>query len=136
MSSPEDPLIEIALMELLGQIAEATGGVHAEIAPQNPEAVAPYLIFQRIITDRWKSLDGPSDMAQPTFQIDSYAPTKIGALRMKDAVRKLLDGYRGTVAGVRIGGISIQNELSTVDETAQPKLFRTMQEYLITHDEA
>jgi hypothetical protein len=51
---------------------------------------APYAIYQKIMGQRVKSLTGDSGLANPTFQFDIYATTRLAASALRDEVRKAL----------------------------------------------
>lgn len=78
-------------------------------------AQRPLVIYQRISATREHSHDGPSGLARPRFQFRCVANSFSQARGLADAVRGALDGYQGTVGGVRIDAIVFQNELDTDD---------------------
>jgi hypothetical protein len=51
---------------------------------------APYLIFQKIIGTRVTSLTGDSGLANPHFQFDLYALTRLQAVSLRKEVRLAL----------------------------------------------
>ena len=104
----------------------------------------PFIIYQRISSERWRHINGPTGMVQAMMQIDIYTgdynETKALALQ----VEQLLDGFRGTVAygddspreTLRFGGISLQNDIDIFDQTDEPFLCRVSQDYLITYEQS
>lgn len=134
--------IEKALRDLLKDDAAVSGVVGAKIypllAPQN--IAAPFIVYTRVIGDRIREINGPSGMAQVTFQIDCYAGglnkrnEYPAAVDLANKVRLLLDGYEGTKSGIRIGGISLQTDQDFYEPDTN--LYRVSQDYLVTHDEA
>jgi hypothetical protein len=104
----------------------------------------PFIIYQRISSERWRHINGPTGMVQAMMQIDIYTgdynETKALALQ----VETLLDGFRGTVAyggdspraTLRFGGISLQNDVDIFDQTDEPFLCRVSQDYLITYEQS
>ena len=50
----------------------------------------PYLIYQKVTGQRVKSLAGDSGLANPTFQFDVYAPTRLAASSLRAEVRLAL----------------------------------------------
>ena len=116
---------------LTAKLKAAVGSikVYPVVAPDN--AVAPYVIYQRVSTPRWTSLDGPSRVAQPTFQVDVYHSTYLQARTVAGQIRASLDGLReGDVLGC-----TLENERDLSDLTAEPSLHRANMMFRITHRE-
>lgn len=132
-------LVEPAIYELLRTLA--AGRVYALRAPQN--STAPFIIFQRIDSERWRAINGPSGIAQVTIQVDCYASTYYAAKELAAEIEEILDGYRGTVSWgegspqefVRIGGVSLQNDSDLLDQTEEPFLYRNTATYLVTYNQ-
>lgn len=108
----------------------AGGRVYALRAPD--KAPAPFIIFQRTDSDRWDSMNEASGVVQATIQIDVYAGEFYEAKNLAGSVEMILNKYRGTVEGIRIAGISLQNDIDLLD-TDEPVLFRNSASYLITY---
>lgn len=132
-------VVEYAVHELLSGLAG--GRVYAIIAPQN--VTAPFITFQRINGERWRSANAPSGLAQVTMQIDCYAEDFYSMKSLADSVENILDGYRDTVyygsgspqSSVRIAGITLQDETDILDQSEEPFLFRNTTTYLITYEQ-
>lgn len=130
---------EPALWELLDPLC--SGNVYFLQAPQG--ATGPFIIIQRTDSTRWRSINGPSGMAQAYIQIDCYASTIRAARTLGMAVESALDGYANTVYYgsnspqdyVKIGGISLQNDSDTLDQTDDPLLYRNLATYLVTYNQ-
>jgi hypothetical protein len=123
-----------ALLNLVGSI----GTIHLGRAPEGQ--ALPYTIFQRIDGERWASLTGPSGLAQSRFQVDHYAVQPEDAVTGAERIRQKLDGYSGTIGGVRIGGVSKIIDLPDQDDTQAVTAtgqipFRASKDYLFTHEE-
>lgn len=143
--------MERALFEKLKSAAGTSVGVgttldpkriYAMRAPQN--AKEPFIIYQRVSSERWRHLQGPSGMVQAMMQIDFYHATYNGARDLALAMEAALDGFRGTVAyggdspqaTVRFGDISCQNDVDIFDQTDAPFLYRVSADYLITYEQS
>lgn len=128
---------ELAVYSLLKDapaiIALVADRIFPLLAPQDVDV--PFLVYQRVSGVRWRSLSGPSGMAQPRMQVDAYAMTYSGAKTLATAVRQTLDGFRGVVAGIRVGGIALQSDQDMPEEDVEPKLFRVSMDFMVTHDE-
>lgn len=129
--------VERGIYQLLSSLA--SGRVYAMRAPQN--ATAPFVVFQRTSSERWRSINAPSGIAQALIQVDAYSETYYGAKDLGASIETILDGYAGTVAygtnspqdTVEITGISLQNDLDLFDQTDEPFLFRNSMTFLVTY---
>ena len=128
---------EPAIYELLSGLAG--GRVYALRAPEN--SVEPFIIFQQVDSERWRSLKAPSGIAQATFQIDAYAAEFYASKDLAASIEEILDGHRGIVYygsdspqdSVDIAGISLQGDTDLLDQTDLPLLFRNSASYLVTY---
>lgn len=129
-----------ALYELLKTFA--SGRVTIARAPQNQ--TTPFVVFQEVASERWRTINDRTGMCQDTFQIDVYGSTMNEAKELALSIENSLDGYRGTVYYgsdspqdfVRIAGISRQDGGSTIDQTDEPFLYRAYADYLVTYEGA
>lgn len=62
----------------------------------------PYLIYQKVTGQRVKSLAGDSGLANPTFQFDVYAPTRLAASSLRAEVRLALQA-NAVLGAVHVG---------------------------------
>ena len=62
-----------------------------------PNATAPFISFRRISYTRVESYTGPTTLTRPTFQIDCWGSTNETMVSLSEAVRGLLDGFRGNM---------------------------------------
>lgn len=129
--------IEAAIFSLLttdSSVSSLVGTrLYPLLAPQ--DAATPFIVYQRVSASRWTSLEGPSGMAQPRIQIDAYTSTYAAAKTLATAIREKLSGYRGTVAGTRIGGITLITDQDLIENEKDPKLYRVSMDFMVTHDE-
>ena len=106
--------------------------------PQNP--TFPYLTLTQISNAGQHHLGGAVPLGSPNFQIDAW--TKKGSQRdtIAEAVRNVLDGYRGTISGVDIRHIRLtekgaNSEEAPSDARGKP-IFRVRIEAEVVHREA
>jgi hypothetical protein len=109
--------IEGAIVALLTADAGTTALVADRIYPfAAPQQVAfPRLTYQRVGTDRSSEVgaftnDGPTGLAIARLQFDAFADSLLTAKQVIAAVRRALNGYAGTNAGVRIACMYIEDE--------------------------
>lgn len=132
-------LVERAIYERLKTLAG--GKVYVAAAPEN--AVAPFIVFQRVIGERWKALAGSTGQANANMQIDCYATSYYAAKALAIEVEELLDSYAGNVyygTGspqnfVKILGSSLQSESDLIDETDSPLLHRVLSTYQVLYEQ-
>ncbi len=137
--------MERAFFSLLKSVPDLNIGsgadkrIYALRAEQNAEQ--PFIVYQRINTNVWRSINNPSGIAQAEIQVDFYAKSYFDAKDMAAKVQAVIDGFRGQMvqegveppAYTKFGGISLQNALETIDETAEPVLNRVIATYLVTY---
>lgn len=134
--------IERALYNKICELSGVSNRVYAMRAPQN--ATAPFVVYQRADSDRWRHINGPSGMVQITMQIDIYAATYAQSRSLAVQLEAILDGFRGEVGygsnspvdKVRIAGISCQTDVDLIDETDTPLLYRVSADYLVTFEQS
>lgn len=93
------------------------------------------LRVQRVATRRNPAQEGPTRLAQPTMQVDSYAPTWETAKNLSVQVRRELAGFDGTMGStVTVQGIQTIGESALWEE--ETEMWRVRQDYRIHHFEA
>lgn len=110
-------------------------------APDNEQG--NFIVFQKIDSTRWRSINAPSGIAQDFMQVDIYSQDIYTAKDNAAIIEGILDGFRGIVSygdnspqeTIKIGGISLQNELDLIEQEEELSLFRVSQTYLITYDQ-
>lgn len=105
--------------------------IYPILMPQN--TTLPAITKQRISGPRVQSLVGSSGLAYPRYQVDAWASTYDGAKAVADQVRAALDGFRGYVGTVRIGGIRLIGDQELYEE--ETRTHRVSQDFSVWHDE-
>ena len=127
--------METAVRAILAADGTVSGLVSSRIypmkLPQGP--TMPAITYSRVSGPRVETITGPSGLAHPRVQVDSWASTYAGVKALATAVRKALDGYRGTIASVRVGGIIMDGELDLYEPGVEE--YRVTQDYVVWHDE-
>lgn len=109
--------IEEAVNTLLLATATITAivgsGTAARIYPLRipQDATRPALAYQKISSPKQMSHGGSSNLARSRFQFTCQCETYTSVKTLTAALRNALIGYRGTVSGVRIDGILIDDDI-------------------------
>ena len=131
-------LPELAIREKLKGLN--SGRVYPIRAPDN--LTDDFIIYQRIDSERWRSINAPSGMAQAIIQVDCYSKSYYNVKVTSGQVEDILDGFRGTVSygdnspqdAVRIGGISLNGDSDLFEQEEEPFMYRVTMDFLITYE--
>jgi Protein of unknown function (DUF3168) len=143
MATTEAALVSLLVQGSPNPVADLVGTrVYPLRLPQaTPAPVLPAIRYQRIDTVRApyrEMATGRSEYVRPRFQIDCFATTPAGAQQVADAVRAQIDGFRGTSAGMAIGGIALEDEAADLEEgvgVGGAPIYRHRLDFLIGHAE-
>tara|TARA_Y100000310_G_scaffold323436_1_gene383762 strand:- start:401 stop:814 length:414 start_codon:yes stop_codon:yes gene_type:complete len=132
-------LIEEALWKRLtdhsGTTALISNRLYPVLAPQ--KVTRPFVVYRRVSGLRVQSHQGASGLSFDRFQFsawdDDYVQTT-GARMVSEQIRLALEGYAGTILGVRIDGILMVTELDTHDE--ETELYGVISDFEVAHNEA
>lgn len=128
-------LIDQAIVDLLDTVSGSK--IFAGIVPEDVRP--PFMTFQRISGFKVRDINGPSGLARSIFQIDMYSDDNSVCRQLADDVRKILDGFSGTVTiasdNIIIGGVSMQAERDFTEDNVDPKLYRASVDYLFKYEE-
>lgn len=100
--------------------------------PQGP--TMPALVFSLLTGSNIRSTDGPSALANPTFQFDCWAANPSDRAALFKALRQLLDCFAGTSEGVAIQGIFLVRYRDLYDN--ETGLYRRSADFSIWHGES
>lgn len=128
--------IKAALKDRLTSFAELSVLIGSRVfnitAPQG--VLRPYITYRRVRTpERLTSLLGSSGRARPRFEFEVWADSADSMDAVAVALRHALDGYRGRISGVEIGGASLVDE--DEDYLMEVQLYHATQVFEITHGE-
>src|SRR5580765_3330794 len=98
------------------------------------EAVLPASTFQRIDASRVYAQSLAGGLPRARYQLTHWGTTPMAAQSLADAVRKRLDGFHGTMSGVRVD--SVQCEDGPDLDDPETFTFRSIRDYFIQHTEA
>lgn len=133
----ESHVIERGIYELLK--TKASGKVYNQLAPQTNDV--PFIVYSRVDSSRWRSINGPDGIAQAYIQVDVYSHGIYVTKELAIDIENTLDGYRGVVNYgtdspqdyVKIAGISLENDVDLIEQESEPFLFRNSATYLVTY---
>ena len=100
--------------------------------PQDP--TVPAMTFQWISGQRAHAADGAVGLASPRVQFDCWAETYLEAEAVFEALRKRLDGFRGTAGSSRVQGAFFETERDDYED--EGRLYRRSADFFIWHEEA
>jgi hypothetical protein len=132
-------LAEFAIREKLKDLN--SGRVYPLRSPDN--MTDDFIIYQRVDSDRWRSINAPSGMLQATIQVDCYSKSYYNVKQMSSIVESRLDGFRGAVSygsnspqdSVRIAGIVLQNDFDLMEMEEEPFLYRNSLTFNVTYEQ-
>ncbi len=104
--------IEDAIVSLVTANAGVTALIGKRLYPGviPQDAILPAAAYQVSSEGREYTQDGPSHIVRPVFSFTFDARTIGEARAVAEAVRKVLNGYRGTVGTVKIAYITMNNK--------------------------
>lgn len=87
--------------------------IYPDEIPQNVNLPAATYIKISDIKDHY--LTGICELERPIFQFTAYAFTKSAAKTWAKSIKTALNDYQGTLSGIEIQKIELQNELSNLE---------------------
>ena len=87
--------------------------IYPDEIPQNVNLPAATYIKISDIKDHY--LTGICELERPIFQFTAYAFTKSAAKTLAKSIKTALNDYQGTLSGIEIQKIELQNELSNLE---------------------
>jgi hypothetical protein len=82
--------------------------IYPQTSPQG--SVFPQLVYYVIGNQHQHTMDGPVGMTRQSLRIECYATQYADVAALRDAVRLRFDGFRGTIAGVEILAVILEND--------------------------
>lgn len=101
--------------------ADQTSGVFQAQAPEGCDL--PFIVYSQISGEGAGTMEGANVFHSARYEFSCYAKTFIDAKRLQRAVRRVLEGYRGTLhEGTEVDTVLLVSELDDVEDDAD--LFR------------
>jgi len=103
-------------------------------SPQN--SVMPAITYFWVSGSRSHSMDSANGLSMPRVQFDCWAKTYLSAEILFEALRKRLDGFKGTAGtspGTTVQGVFFENENDAYEP--EPELFRRSCDFMVNYEE-
>ena len=128
-------LIEEALVSKVTNDAGVSALIANRFYPVKlPQKVTlPAMTCRRISGSRVHSLNGSSGLASPRFQFSAWAKKYTEAKDIAEKLRLAIQGFRGTVLGVRIDAILFESDQDFYEDDLE--IHQVASDYIIWHAE-
>jgi hypothetical protein len=109
--------IEEALRAYLLTKTALTALVSTRIFPDDisDSAALPCVVYIKVSDVKDHLLTGQSTLERPVFQFSAYAATKTAVRAITNQLKTVLCDYSGTLSGVVVQKIELQNEMSSLE---------------------
>ena len=135
MSNVQEAVQKI-MVDHAGIGAIAANRIYPQILP--PTVTLPALTWQRISGVHLEDLNGADSLAHPRIQINCWGASYSDAADLRDAVRAALVDYTGTVLGVVIQMISLEDDGDLFEPSVSSKekrRFGRRLDFIVWHEE-
>jgi hypothetical protein len=130
---------EIAVYEKLKSLN--SGRIYPLRAPDN--MTDDFIIYQRVGSERYRSINDPSGLLKAIIQIDCYSKSYYNVKQTALNVETILDGFRGSVVygsnspqdSVRVAGIVMEGDSDLIDVDEEPFLYRITMTFNIIYEQ-
>jgi hypothetical protein len=78
----------------------------------------PAVVYTKISDVKDHALTGQSPLESPMYQFTTYAKTKLSATAVSEQIKNALCDYSGTMNGIEIQHIRLENELSSLEKSS------------------
>lgn len=114
-------------------ISDAVDGerIYPVVLPQG--VTDPSIVYNRISAIGDHHMQGASGLTRTRMQVDAYATTHDAAASLADAIKEVLDGYRGLMGSVTVQGVFFDTEREDYQDDV--KLYRVSRDYFIWYEE-
>lgn len=127
--------LEQALYVILTDDATVSGLIGTRVYPLliPQDAALPAIAYQRISRLQIQTQSGPSCLSRARMQLTCVATTYSGVKALADAVRVVLDGYKGTAASVSVGASFLETDADAYADESE--LFSVRMDFRMWHEE-
>jgi hypothetical protein len=128
--------IKTALYTYLSTQSAITGVVSTKVYPGRAPTGAslPYITYSKLAEPPYHNFGGADIIANPTFEFECWANSDVTAESLMEALRNVLDGFRGTMATVDVRNIimsSVDEDYTAPDDGSEQGIFRISADFEI-----
>lgn len=106
--------------------------VYPNMLPQNP--TYPAIVYERAGSSAVRRLGGGANRIRPRIRFHCWAETYGAAKNTAEALRDLLDGYRGAAGAFQIDDSTFETDIDDYDDDA--KVHRVIIDFRLSHPES
>lgn len=135
LKSPE-AVLRSALVSSTSFTTLVSSRVYPVLAPAT--ASLPFVVWRRTGITREQTLGLPMGVPKVTVEYEVYGTTYESARTVADTMRRILDGYGGTVDNTEVKHVSLENEsdgFAVLEGDQAPPAFSVTQQYDILWQE-
>lgn len=135
MSTIEEAIVKV-LSDSTTVGAQAGDRIYPSVIPQG--GTVPAVTYQLISDPHIRALDGVDVLVPARFQINCWAATYIAACNLDTVVREVLDDFSGTILGVVIHIINLDDSDDLFEPAASQnnrRRFGRRLDFIIWHEE-
>lgn len=132
------PVVEEAVKARLGAVSGVTSLISTRVYPVKlpQSATLPAVTYQRVSTIRENAMAADPGVARTRLQVTCAADSYSGLKAVTEAVRAALQRYRGTVGGVVVLDVFLDNETDLFgEEENDAGVYLTAQDFIVIHRE-
>lgn len=135
LKSPE-AVLRSALVGSTAVTSLVSTRIYPLLAPAT--AALPFITWRRTGINREQTLAAPMGVPRVTIDYAVYATTYESARSVADQMRRILDGYNGTVDNTQVRHTSLENEVDdfvTLQGADMPPVYSVTQTYDVSWQE-
>ena len=106
---------------------------NVKITPDEFTAL-PAITYTKVSDVKSHTLTGQSTLERPMIQFAAYASTKSEARTIANQIKTALCDYTGTLSGIFIQKIELQNELSNLENIETKRVFIEVLEFEVNYE--
>ncbi len=105
------------LKDHIGLMAIVGARIFFDILPQGTDY--PAVVVQKISDNKDHYLTGQCELERPIYQFTSMSPIKAAARNVSNQIKAALCDFQGTMSGITVQSIKLENELNSLEKTSE-----------------
>lgn len=127
--------IEEALRAYLLTIAPLTNLINQRIlADELSDITLPAVTYFKVSDVKDHTLQGQLNLERPYIQFTVFAKTKTSARAISELIKTALCDYTGTLSGIFVQKIELQNEISNLETQSGVRVFTESLEFQVNYE--